>query len=45
MRTINIVYTIGAEFFNNEHVIMDFASGFTVLQSRSFKADNKVQTF
>ena len=45
MRSINIVYTIEAEFSNNEHTIMDLASGCTVLQRRSSKADNKVQAF
>lgn len=45
MRSINNVYTIGAEFSNNEHAIMDLSPGCTVLQRRSSKVDNKVQTF
>jgi hypothetical protein len=44
-RLINIVYTIGAEFSNNEHTIMDLTPGCTVLQFRSSKVGNKVNAY
>jgi hypothetical protein len=38
MRTINIVYTIGAEFSNNEHAIMDLALGLHCVTKKIFQS-------
>ena len=44
MHSINIVYSIEAEFYNIEHTTMDLTPGCTVLQFRSSKVGNKVNT-